>query len=96
MFCTNLFAGLILGQVCAETMPADVYSTWKHVVKIVTMFHLSYIMINVGFEFELDKTKLSSYAVDYLVAMTAAEDLRRLFETQRGCARVPGASSFPR
>jgi len=31
-----------------------------------------------------------------LVAMTAAEDLRRLFETQRGCARVPGASSFPR
>ena len=72
MFCTNLFAGLILGQVCAETMPADVYSTWKHVVKIVTMFHLSYIMINVGFEFEIDKTRLSSYVIDYLVAMTAA------------------------
>ena len=72
MFCTNLFAGLILGQVCAETMPADVYSTWKHVVKIVTMFHLSYIMINVGFEFEIDKTRLRSYGKDYLVAMTAA------------------------
>lgn len=72
MFCCNLFVGLILGQICAEVMPADTYATWKHVVKIVTMFHLSYIMINVGFEFELDKTKLSSYVVDYLVAMTAA------------------------
>jgi hypothetical protein len=32
-----------------------------------------------------------------LVVMTAAEDLRKLFETQRGCARVPGVSSqaFP-
>ena len=29
-------------------------------------------MINVGFEFEIDKTKLSTYVVDYLVAMTAA------------------------
>ena len=72
LFCCNLYVGLILGQVCAELMPADVYSTWKQVIKIVTMFHLSYIMINVGFEFDLDKTRLKSYALDYLVAMTAA------------------------
>ena len=51
---------------------SKVYYTYNHVVKVVTMFHVAYIMINVGFEFEIDKTRLPSYAKDYLVAMTAA------------------------
>ena len=72
LFCSMLILGLILGQVCAEAMPTDTYDTWKHVVKVVTMFHLSYIMINVGFEFEIDKSNLRAYGKDYLVAMTAA------------------------
>jgi Kef-type K+ transport system membrane component KefB len=72
LFCANLFIGLILSQLIPEWLEPDTYFTWKHVVKIVTMFHLSYIMINVGFEFEIDKTRLPSYAKDYMVAMTAA------------------------
>ena len=38
----------------------------------LTMCALSYIMIEVGLEFTIDKTKLSSYGKDYLIAMTAA------------------------
>ena len=72
LLCSMLFLGLTLGQITAEFMTAETYTTWKHVVKVITMFHLSYIMINVGFEFEIDKTKLRSYGTDYLVAMTAA------------------------
>ena len=48
------------------------YANWKHVIKVITMFHLSYIMINVGFEFDIDKRHLRQYGKDYLVAMTAA------------------------
>ena len=72
LFCSMLLFGLTIGQILAEVMSAELYSTWKHVVKVVTMFHLSYIMINVGFEFELDKSNLRAYGKDYLIAMTAA------------------------
>ena len=34
------------------------------------MFCLCYIMINVGYEFDIDKTQLRSYAADYFIAMT--------------------------
>eukprot|EP00519_Triparma_laevis_P015319 CAMPEP_0182490972 /NCGR_PEP_ID=MMETSP1321-20130603/625_1 /TAXON_ID=91990 /ORGANISM="Bolidomonas sp., Strain RCC1657" /LENGTH=515 /DNA_ID=CAMNT_0024693219 /DNA_START=231 /DNA_END=1778 /DNA_ORIENTATION=+ len=33
---------------------------------------LSFIMINVGYEFDIDKAHVSKYVVDYLIAMTAA------------------------
>lgn len=72
LFCGNLFLGLIFSQLVPEWLAPPQYNAWKQVVKIVTMFHLSYIMINVGFEFELDKSRLGSYAKDYLIAMTAA------------------------
>lgn len=41
-------------------------------VKLATMFCLSFIMIHVGYEFELDKSRPMEYAWDYLVAGTAA------------------------
>ena len=74
LFCTNLFIGLGLSQAIPELefVTLNVYTAYKHVVKITTMVLLSYIMINVGFEFELDKTRLKSYGKDYLIAMTAA------------------------
>jgi Na+:H+ antiporter len=37
-----------------------------------TMIFLAYIMIEVGMEFDIDKSRLSSYAVDYGIAMAAA------------------------
>ena len=72
LFCANLFLGLILSQLVAEWYPKETYKIWKSVIKVVTMFHLSYIMINVGFEFDIDKTRKRSYVKDYLIAMTAA------------------------
>ena len=55
-----------------EWLDLDTYTTYKHVIRVVTMVHLSYIMINVGFEFDVDKSNLRQYGKDYLVACTAA------------------------
>lgn len=41
-------------------------------VKLTTMFALSFIMIHVGYEFEIDKSRLKSYGFDYVVAASAA------------------------
>jgi Kef-type K+ transport system membrane component KefB len=41
-------------------------------IKLGTMFCLSFIMIHVGYEFEIDKSNPKQYAFDYLVAGTAA------------------------
>jgi Kef-type K+ transport system membrane component KefB len=43
----------------------------SNVVKLLTMFGLSFIMIHVGYEFELDKSNLKAYGWDYVVAATA-------------------------
>ncbi|MCW8328997.1 sodium:proton antiporter [Photobacterium sp. SDRW27] len=44
----------------------------KPFILLLTMSALSYIMINVGREFEIDKNNLSQYRWDYVVAMTTA------------------------
>merc|ERR1719393_980344 len=36
------------------------------------MFCLAYIMIGVGYEFDIDKSRIGSYGKDYGIAMTAA------------------------
>lgn len=41
-------------------------------IQLSTMFCLSFIMIHVGYEFEIDKSKPKQYGWDYLVAATAA------------------------
>ena len=45
---------------------------WKHAIKLSTMWCLSYIMCHVGYEFDVDKSKLRAYGKDYMIAMTAA------------------------
>lgn len=60
-----LVAGMLSSQVF------DLQSLQPHLGS-VTMVCLSYIMIEVGLEFVLNKNNLSSYGWDYLVAMTAA------------------------
>jgi len=72
LFCVNLFIGLIGSQLIPEWMESDVYDTWKTTIKMVTMFCVSYIMIHVGFEFDIDRTQIRQYGTEYLVAMTAA------------------------
>jgi Kef-type K+ transport system membrane component KefB len=66
---------LIAGMVGAQLLPSlagDVYVELIHGLRLTTMVALAFIMIHVGYEFELDKTNLRQYGWDYVVAMTAA------------------------
>ena len=67
LFSLLLVAGLGLSQL----VPADA-ETLRKWVMLGTMAALSFIMIHVGYEFELDKTKLRALGWDYVVAFTAA------------------------
>ena len=60
---------LILGMVLSQVPAVD---DLKPEISALTMIFLAYIMIQVGMEFEIDKSQPRSYAVDYLVAMIAA------------------------
>jgi hypothetical protein len=44
----------------------------REAIRVITVWLLGFIMIHVGYEFELDRTRLRAYAVDYGVAATAA------------------------
>lgn len=59
---------LLLGLVGSQLLAG----TGKAWINIGTMFCLSFIMIHVGYEFEMDKSKPKQYAWDYIVAGTAA------------------------
>lgn len=66
---------LVLGLIGSQVLPAVIGPTYDHygrVVTLLTMVALAFIMIHVGYEFEIDKTRLGSYGWDYVVAMTAA------------------------
>jgi Na+:H+ antiporter len=66
---------LIAGMVGAQFLPSlagDAYAEVSHGLRLATMVALAFIMIHVGYEFELDKTNLPQYGWDYVVAMTAA------------------------
>ncbi len=66
---------LVIGLVGSQALPlmlGDSYGPVELVVKILTMIGLSFIMIHVGYEFEIDKKKPRKYAWDYFVAATAA------------------------
>ena len=72
-FSLMLMVGLVLSQMLS---PAQVgvehYAVIHEVVNIMLGICLAFIMINVGREFEIDKTNVRGYAKDYLVAMFAA------------------------
>ena len=72
VFTINLLVGLTLSQLIGSWFEPEAYAAWRTMIKICTMFCLSYIMIHVGYEFDIDKTQLGAYGKDYLIAMTAA------------------------
>ena len=66
---------LVLGLVGSQLLPGlagDHYSSATEIITVLTLIGLAFIMIHVGFEFELDKSNMRSYGWDYVVAMTAA------------------------
>ena len=70
-FSLMLMVGLVLSQLLPIYM-GESYGELKHIVEIALGICLAYIMINVGREFEIDKSNAKVYVKDYLVAMLAA------------------------
>lgn len=65
---------LIIGLVFSQLLPAlgDSYDTVKLISNTLLYVCLAYVMINVGREFELDKTRWKTYVNDYFIAMATA------------------------
>lgn len=70
-FSLMLMVGLVLSQVLPMFM-GEAYDELKHMVDVALGICLAFIMINVGREFEIDKSNVRIYVKDYLVAMLAA------------------------
>ena len=66
-----LMVGLVLSQILPMLM-GEAYAELKHMVEVTLGICLAFIMINVGREFEIDKSNVRVYVKDYLVAMLAA------------------------
>jgi Kef-type K+ transport system membrane component KefB len=66
---------LLLGLVGSQILPGilgEAYAPLAEVVQFLTLAALAFIMIHVGYEFEIDKSNPRRYGWDYVVAMTAA------------------------
>jgi Kef-type K+ transport system membrane component KefB len=66
---------LLTGMIGAQLLPdlaGEAYADVSHGLRQATMVALAFIMIHVGYEFELDQTNLRQYGWDYVVAMSAA------------------------
>lgn len=70
-FSVFLMLGLIISQILPG-MLGDGYGTVKTASNTLLYICLAFIMINVGREFELDKSRWKSYTLDYFVAMATA------------------------
>jgi Kef-type K+ transport system membrane component KefB len=66
---------LLLGLFGSQWLPGVVgpaYASVGDVIRVLTMIGLSFIMIRVGYEFDIDKSNLRQYGWDYFIALTAA------------------------
>ena len=70
-FSAMLMLGLLLSQLLPEALGAN-YEHTRECIEILLGVCLAFIMINVGREFEVDKSNIKVYIKDYLVAMLAA------------------------
>ena len=72
LFSIFLIIGLIGSQTIPTHMSPDAYGHVKSFLDALLYICLAFIMINVGREFELDKSKWKSYTEDYFIAMATA------------------------
>lgn len=66
---------LFLGLVGSQWLPGLIgprYGLMSDMARLLTMVGLSFIMIRVGYEFDIDKSNLRQYGWDYVVAFSAA------------------------
>jgi Na+:H+ antiporter len=71
LFSILLVLGMIGSQLLAG-LTGGAYPLVREAIETLTMVALAFIMIHVGYEFDLDKSNLRQYGWDYVVAMTAA------------------------
>ena len=71
LFSFFLVVGLVVSQFLPSLVGAN-YSLVKTVSNSLLYVCLAFIMINVGREFEMDKTRWRSYTEDYFIAMATA------------------------
>lgn len=71
LFSFFLVVGLIVSQLLPEWAGAN-YSLVKGISNTFLFVCLAFIMINVGREFEIDKSRWKSYTEDYFIAMATA------------------------
>ena len=72
LFSVFLLLGLAGSQVFPILLGAEIHAHLKPFFDVMLYICLAFIMINVGREFELDKTKWKSYTEDYFIAMATA------------------------
>lgn len=65
---------LLIGLVGSQIFPllGSVYTVAGDVIRLLTMTCLAFIMVRVGYEFDMNKSRVREYGWDYLVAFTAA------------------------
>lgn len=71
-FSTLLLTGLILSQIIPQFLYGAGLQGYRSVINVLLSVALSFIMINVGREFILNKSKWRSYTTDYFIAMATA------------------------
>lgn len=69
IFTALLVLGLIVSQLMPHASPDHAFSI---TIRLLTMIALSFIMIHVGYEFDMDKSNPRRYGWDYIIAVTAA------------------------
>lgn len=72
LFSVFLIIGLILSQILPNILGVTLFGNMKYGLDAMLYICLAFIMVNVGREFELDKTKWRSYTDDYFIAMATA------------------------
>ena len=70
-FSLFLMLGLVASQLLPGTLGAA-YGSFKATADTLLYICLGFIMINVGREFEIDKSRWRSYTADYVIAMATA------------------------
>lgn len=71
-FSLFLMMGLLLSQFLPVLLAGEGYSAVKTIGNVLLYICLGFIMINVGREFEVDKSRWRSYTEDYFIAMATA------------------------
>lgn len=71
LFSLLLVAGLVGSQLLPHVF-AQSFTQFEDLIRFLTMIGLAFIMIHVGYEFEIDKSNVRQYGWDYIVAATAA------------------------